>query len=243
MLINGTIIKNVSFRYGNRNLVLENVSIDIPKGKKVAIIGESGCGKTTLAKLLLSFYHPEKGSISVDGIEINQFSRKSICEKVSYIPQNIFLYSDSIYNNIRMGNNSITNEDIEKACRICNAEGFIKKLPFGYDTLLDENGNNLSGGQKQRLAIARAIARKPDVVIFDEATSNLDASTEESIWKAIEDTQGIATYVIIAHRLRTIKNCDIIYVLENGKVIEHGSHDKLIKKDGLYASYWKKQSQ
>ena len=236
-------IKNVSFRYGNRNLVLANVSIEIPKGRKVAIIGESGCGKTTLAKLLLSFYNPEKGSISVGGIEIKQFSRKSICEKVSYIPQNIFLYSDTIYNNIRMGNNSITNDDIENACRICNAESFIKKLPFGYDTLLDENGNNLSGGQKQRLAIARAIVRKPDVVIFDEATSNLDASTEESIWKAIEDIQGNTTYVIIAHRLRTIKNCDEIYVLENGKVIEHGSHDKLIKKDGLYASYWKKQSQ
>lgn len=236
-------IKNVSFRYGNRELVLENVNIDIPHGRKVAIIGESGCGKTTLAKLLLSFYNPEKGSISVGGKEINQFSHKSICEKVSYIPQNIFLYSDSIYNNIRMGNDNITNEDIENACHICNADEFIKKLPFGYDTLLDENGNNLSGGQKQRLAIARAIVRKPDVVIFDEATSNLDASTEESIWKAIEDTQGNTTYIIIAHRLRTVKNCDDIYVLENGKVIEHGSHDKLIKRDGLYASYWKKQSQ
>lgn len=236
-------IKNVSFRYGNRDLVLDDISINIPHGGKVAIIGESGCGKTTLAKLLLSFYSPERGSISVGGKEINQFCHKSICEKVSYIPQNIFFYSDSIYNNIRMGNDDITNEDIEKACLICNADDFIKKLPFGYNTLLNENGNNLSGGQKQRLAIARAIVRKPDVVIFDEATSNLDASTEESIWNAIEDTQGDTTYIIIAHRLRTVRNCDVIYVLENGKVIEHGSHNKLIKKDGLYTSYWKKQNQ
>ena len=109
--------------------------------------------------------------------------------------------------------------------------------------MLDENGNNLSGGQKQRLAIARAIVRKPDIVIFDEATSNLDASTEEIIWKAIGDTQGDTTYIIIAHRIRTIRNCDDIYVLENGRVIEHGSHDKLIKKGGLYTSYWEKQNQ
>ena len=236
-------IKNVSFRYGNRNLVLDDVSINIPHGRKVAIIGESGCGKTTIAKLILSFYSPEKGCISVGGKELNQFSHKVICEKVSYISQDIFFYSDSIYNNIRMGNDDITNEDIEKACLICNADDFIKNLPFGYNTLLDENGNNLSGGQKQRLAIARAIVRKPDIVIFDEATSNLDASTEEIIWKAIGDTQGDTTYIIIAHRIRTIRNCDDIYVLENGRVIEHGSHDKLIKKGGLYTSYWEKQNQ
>lgn len=235
-------IENVSFRYGNRDLVLRDVSMDFPHGSKIAIVGESGCGKTTLAKLLLSFYTPENGYISVGGKNISQFSSKSVCERVSYISQNIFLYSDTIYNNIRMGNNDISDEEIENICRLCNADSFINKLPFGYNTILEENGSNLSGGQKQRLAIARALIRKPDIVIFDEATSNLDAVTEDTIWKAIEETQGKTTYIIIAHRLRTIRNCDDIYVLDSGKVIEHGNHEKLIIKGGVYASYWKKEA-
>ena len=141
-----------------------------------------------------------------------------------------------------MGNNDISDEEIENICRLCNADSFINKLPFGYNTILEENGSNLSGGQKQRLAIARALIRKPDIVIFDEATSNLDAVTEDTIWKAIEETQGKTTYIIIAHRLRTIRNCDDIYVLDSGKVIEHGNHEKLIIKGGVYASYWKKEA-
>lgn len=140
-----------------------------------------------------------------------------------------------------MGEKSITDEQIQEVCQLCFADQFIQELPFGYDTMLEENGNNLSGGQKQRLAIARALLRKPDILIMDEATSNLDSITEESIRKIIDELSKNMTVIIIAHRLRTIRSCDYIYVMENGEVKEEGSHEELLKRNGMYADYWNSQ--
>ena len=227
-------VKNVDFRYGNRNLVLQDVNMTFRKGKKIAIVGESGCGKTTLAKLLLMFYRPESGKILVGGRELSEYSTASIREHMAYISQDIFLFSDTIYNNLRVGDERITDEEIEKMCERLGMNTFIEQLPMGYNTMLEENGNNLSGGQKQRLAIVRALLRKPDVLIMDEATSNLDTVTENQIKKVLEDFSEDMTWIIIAHRLHTIKSCDIIYVMDKGGVIESGTHQSLLSQGGRY---------
>lgn len=231
-------INHVSFRYGNRNLVLKDITLNIPQGQKIALVGESGCGKTTLAKLLMSFYQPEQGEITIGGKNIADCSPESIRKRIAYISQDIFLFSDTIYNNLRMGDESISNERIQEVCRMCQADPFIQNLPMKYETMLDENGNNLSGGQKQRLAIARAMLRNPDILIMDEATSNLDTITEEGIKKTMDQICENMTCIIIAHRLKTIKNCDYIYVMDKGKIVEKGTHEELIKKVGIYSQYW-----
>lgn len=230
-------IENINFRYGNRDLVLKDVSMCFPKNKKIAIVGESGCGKTTLAKLLLSFYKPESGNIMIDGTDISEYGVSLIRKHIAYVSQDIFLFSDTIYNNLKYGNTDVTEEEIKKMCRICKAEEFIEKLPLKYDTVIEENGNNLSGGQKQRLAIVRALLKKPDILILDEATSNLDTITEESISRAIENFSDKMTCIIIAHRMNTIKNCDYIYVMDKGRVIEQGTHKALLDKNGMYKKY------
>lgn len=231
--------KNVNFRYGNRQLVLKNIDLHIKKGTTVAIVGESGCGKTTIAKLLMAFYNYESGGITIDGKSITKYSPNLIREKIAYISQDIFLFSDTIYNNLRMNNKNITNEEIEKICCLCHADQFIRKLPYKYETVLEENGDNLSAGQKQRLAIARALLHNPDILIMDEATSNLDIITEESIKKIISNFSNNITCIIIAHRLNTICQCDYIYVMENGEIKEKGTHECLLKKNGLYTKYYK----
>lgn len=231
------IIDDVDFRYGNRALVLDDLSMKFKKGKKTAIVGESGCGKTTITKLLMSFYEPEKGSITINGKSIYNYSPNSIRDRIAYVSQNIFLFSDTIYNNLRMGNEDISDDQIEAVCKLCCADEFINKLPMGYETIIEENGNNLSGGQKQRLAIARALLKKPDIYIMDEATSNLDTITEKSIKEIIEKLLSDKTCIIITHRLNTIKKCDYIYVIKDGKTVEEGTHDSLIAKKGEYESY------
>jgi ATP-binding cassette subfamily B protein len=231
-------VNHVSFRYCNRQLVLDDISLNIPQGQKIALVGESGCGKTTLAKLLMSFYQPEQGEITIGGRNIANCSLESLRKHIAYISQDIFLFSDTIYNNLRMGDESISNERIQEVCRMCHADEFIENLPMKYDTMLDENGNNLSGGQKQRLAIARAMLRKPNLLIMDEATSNLDTITEKGIKKTMDEICENMTCIIIAHRLKTIKNCDYIYVMDKGKIAEEGTHEELIKKAGIYSRYW-----
>ena len=230
-------VKNIDFRYGYRELVLKNVSMSFKYGSKTAIVGETGCGKTTLIKLLMSFDKPESGSITIGEKDLSNYSPDSIRNRISYISQDIFLFSDSIYNNLRMGNDNITNEDIESICQQCEIDDFIQSLPMGYNTVLEENGNNLSGGQKQRLAIARALLRKPDLLIMDEATSNLDTVTENSIKAMIDNFSENMTCIIIAHRLNTIKNCDYIFVMDKGQVAEEGTHEELLKRNGLYSKY------
>jgi ATP-binding cassette subfamily B protein len=227
--------RNVDFRYGNRGLTLAGIDFSIKRGEKIAIVGESGSGKTTLAKLLLRFYSSEKGNILLDGVDINNFDISSLRKSIGYVDQNVFLFSDTIENNLKLGNADISNEDMEFVCKLCNADEFISSLPLGYQTPLDENGANLSGGQRQRLAIARALLKKPQLLILDEATSHLDMTTEAAIKKAIFDPTLNLTCIIIAHRMATVKNCDRIYVMDKGRIVESGTHDELKRKGGKYS--------
>lgn len=240
--INGDIeINNVTFRYGNRKPVLKNISFKIPKGKKVALVGESGSGKSTIAKLLLKYYEPENGEILLDGIDINEYDNESVRRIISYVPQTIELFSKSIYDNIRISKMNSTLEEVKQAAKESEAHDFIKKLPMQYHTYLQEAGNGLSGGEKQRIALARAFLKKSDFYILDESTSNLDFATENIIFNMIYNKFKNKSMLIIAHRLATIKNCDLILVLDKGEIVEQGTHDELIKKDGRYNRLWNMQ--
>jgi len=220
--INNIEIKNIDFTYGNRRPVLEDINIKIPKGKKIAVIGESGCGKTTIAKLLLSFYDATNGMIEIDGKNISDIPKSVIRNRIAYISQNTFMFSDSILNNIILENDSINENDFENICEKCSIDEFVNKMPLGYLTNLEENGTNISGGQRQRIAIARALLKRPDVLIMDEATSNLDIATEREIIETVYNTDYDLTCVIIAHRLETIINCDYVYVMREGKIVKSG---------------------
>ena len=230
-------LQNVSFQVdaeGAEKEIVRDISLMIPDRKLIVVTGPNGGGKTTLAKLLMQFYNPEKGSITVGGKNLADFSPESVRNRISYISQDIFLFSDTILNNLRIGSSDITDEEIVEMCKRGGANDFIENLPMGYKTVLEENGNNLSGGQKQRLAIARALLKKPDILIMDEATSNLDTVTEQSIKNLIDSLSEQITCIIIAHRLTTIKSCDYMYVMDKGTVAEEGTHIELLKKNGIY---------
>ncbi|QNU67764.1 peptidase domain-containing ABC transporter [Ruminiclostridium herbifermentans] len=233
--------QNVDFRYGTRAMVLNNINLTIKYGEKIAFVGESGSGKTTLVKLLMNLYPWEKGEITIKGYNVKDINYDVLREKIAYISQDIFMFSGTIRENLCLGNKNLEMEEIIEACKMAQAHDFINKFPLRYETNLEENGANLSGGQKQRLAIARAILKKPDIFIMDEATSNLDSIAEKAIEKTIETVCKGVTTIIIAHRLSTIKRCDRIYVMEEGKIIEIGSHFELMSKGGRYYELWKEQ--
>lgn len=241
--ISGNIeFRNVNFRYGKRRLVLSDINLSIKKGEKVAFVGESGSGKTTLSKLLLHLYVPEKGEILLDNININDIQIEKIRDGISYISQDTFLFSGSILDNLTLGVDNTSMEEIIEASKISKAYDFINELPLRYETRLEENGTNLSGGQRQRLAITRALLKKTDVLILDEATSNLDSITEKYIQNTLSNICGDKTVIYIAHRLSTIKNCDKIFVLDNGKIIETGNHNELMRLGGMYSKLVLQQS-
>lgn len=235
-------IKNLDFRYGTRRIVLEDINLTIKKGQKVAFVGESGSGKTTLSKLLLNLYGAEKGEIIINGNNIKDIQLECLREKIAYIPQETFLFSGTIFENLTLGMDDATMDDIIDASKMAQAHEFINDLPLRYETMLEENGANLSGGQRQRLAIARAMLKKPDILILDEATSNLDSITERALDKTINEFSKDMTTIFIAHRLSTIKNCDVIFVMEKGKIIERGTHRELTDMGGKYAQLVKQQS-
>lgn len=234
-------ISNLDFRYGTRELVLKDINLEICRGEKIAFVGESGSGKTTLANLLVRLYEQEKGSIKLDSIDIREFSIKQIRDNISYISQNTFLFSGTIRENLLFGNSDVSDDDISQVCKICELEEYINSLPLKFNTRIEENGKNLSGGQKQRLAIARALLKKPEILIMDEVTSNLDYVTERSIEKTINNFSKNMTTIIIAHRLSTIKDCDKILVLRNGQIVETGNHRDLLNQRGYYYQLWNGQ--
>ncbi|MDC0800704.1 peptidase domain-containing ABC transporter [Clostridium paraputrificum] len=235
-------IKNINFRYGTRQLVLKNISMHIKPGEKVALVGESGSGKTTIAKLIMNFYDVEEGEILLNSYNIKDINKEALRDKISYISQESFFFSGTIRENLEFANSEATYEDIIDACKKAQIHDFINSSPTRYNTLLEEKGANLSGGQRQRLAIARALLKKPEILIMDEATSNLDTITEKAIENTIEDCTKDVTTIIIAHRLSTIMRCDRIYVMDKGEIIEEGTHYELLKEQGYYYRLWTGQT-
>lgn len=241
--LNGEIkLKNVNFRYGTRYLTLKNINMEIGAGDKVALVGESGSGKTTIAKLLMNFYVCEDGEILINDYNIQDINRETLREKVSYISQEPFFFSGTIMDNLQFANNDASYEDIIEVCKKAQIHEFINSLPLRYDSLLEENASNISGGQRQRLAIARALLCRPDILIMDEATSNLDSITEKAIERTIEENSCDITTIIIAHRLSTIMRCNKIFVMDKGQIIESGNHEVLIKQKGRYFDLWHEQA-
>lgn len=234
-------VKKVTFRYGNRKPVLKEISFTIPKGKKVALVGASGSGKSTIAKLLLKYYEPEAGEILIDGVDINEYSNDSLRRAISYVPQSIELFSKSIYDNIRVSKMNSTLDEVKEAAKAADAHDFIRKLPMQYYTYLEEAGNGLSGGEKQRIALARAFLKKNEFYILDESTSNLDFATENIIFDMIYNKFRNKSMLIIAHRLATVKNCDEILVIDQGEVVEQGTHEELLRQEGHYFKLWEMQ--
>ena len=234
-------LNHVTFGYGNRKPALDDVSFTIEKGQKVALVGASGSGKSTIAKLLLNYYEPQSGDITIDGMDISEYRNDDIRRAVSYVPQNIELFSKSIYDNIRVTRQSATLDEVREAAKAADAHEFIKRLPMQYYTYLEEAGNGLSGGEKQRIALARAFLKENQFYIMDESTSNLDFATENIIFDMIYNKFRKKTMLIIAHRLATVKNCDKIIVMDKGKIVEQGTHKELLEKKGQYYRLWEMQ--
>ena len=238
--LNGDIeIENVTFRYGSRQPVLKNVSLTVKQGEKVAIVGESGGGKTTLAKLILGLWTPEEGNIRINGFNIEEVNKKLLRRDIAYVPQNVELFSGTIEENIKLGKRDATYEEIKTACKKAGCADFIEKLPAKYSTYLEEAGANLSGGERQRLALARALIKKPKILILDEATSNLDFISEAQIYETLNNLD--CTTIIVAHRLSTIRKSDKIYVVDKNEIAEAGTFNELINKDGIFHKIWNSQ--
>ncbi len=233
--------RNVSFFYEEGKTVLSNVSMRFEYGKITALVGESGSGKTTIGNLLLRLWQPQKGNIYIDDKEITDFSVRSIREKISIVSQNVVLFDDTILNNIRLQNSSISEDEVWRMCKTCGIYEFIKELPEGLETMVGERGVKLSGGQKQRIEIARALLKDTPIIIFDEATSALDNNTENIIQNAINEIKDNHVVIVIAHRLSTIQGADKIYVIQDGIIIEEGRHEQLIEKNGKYAALYNKE--
>ena len=229
------VVDHVSFGYKPGQLALEDVTLEAKPGQMIAFVGPSGAGKSTIANLLPRFYEINSGSISIDGHDIRDVTIKSLREQIGIVPQETMLFSTTVRENIRYGRLDATDEEVEEAARAANADGFIRDLPQGYDTPIGERGLNLSGGQRQRMAIARAILKNPRILILDEATSALDTESEKVVQAALDKLMVGRTSFVIAHRLSTILNADQIYVIDNGRIKERGTHDELLAKDGLYS--------
>jgi ATP-binding cassette subfamily B protein len=233
---------NLTFAYPDRDPVLHNVSIDVPAGGTVAIVGSTGSGKSTLVRLLLRLFDAQQGHITVDGVDHKEWAVGDLRRAIGLVSQNVFLFSGTVRENIRYGSFDASDEDVERAAASAEATEFINALPQRYDTVIGERGVKLSGGQRQRLSIARALLKNPPILVLDEATSSVDNETEAAIQRSLERVTADRTTVIIAHRLSTIRNADSIIVLEHGQVVELGRHDALTAQGGVYAGLWAVQT-
>ncbi|MEK9644227.1 MAG: ABC transporter ATP-binding protein/permease [Alphaproteobacteria bacterium] len=233
--------ENVSFAYDPRRPVLKNISFEVPAGRKVALVGPSGGGKTTVGRLLFRFYDPQEGRVLIDGQDIRRATQESVRAAIGVVPQDTVLFNESIRENLQFGDPDADRPMIEEAARLAQIHDFIAALPDGYASIVGERGLKLSGGERQRVAIARAVLKKPRIFLFDEATSALDSHTEQAIQKSLTEVSRGSTTMVIAHRLSTIVDADLILFVENGEIVERGSHLQLLAMAGKYAELWTRQ--
>lgn len=234
-------IENVSFSYTKEKPLIRNFSLDVKSGSKVAIVGPTGCGKTTFINLLMRFYETDSGKISIDGVDIKSLSRDNLRRQFGMVLQESWLFCGTIMENLRYGNENATDEEIISAAKAAYAHSFIRRMPDGYNTVISEGGGNLSQGQKQLLCIARAMLTNPAILILDEATSSIDTLTEIRVQKAFAKMMKGKTSFVVAHRLSTIKESDVILVMKDGNIIEQGNHEELLKKGGFYSTLYNSQ--
>ena len=232
---------NVKFGYDEKRVILKGITFKVPNGKKVAIVGPTGAGKSTISRLLFRFYDPTRGEIKINNEDLKNINQESLRQKIGVVPQDTVLFNDTIYYNIAYGNPLASREDIINAAKVADIHNFIESIPDQYETLVGERGLKLSGGEKQRVAIARTILKNPSLFFFDEATSALDSSTEKEIQENLEKISKGKTTLIIAHRLSTAADADNIIVLDKGEIVEEGTHDELLKLGKMYLEMWEKQ--
>ena len=230
---NSISLQNINFKYEDE-IVLKDFSLDIKKGQTVALVGQSGSGKSTIANLLTRFYDVNEGTIAIDEIEIKDINLQSLRELMGLVTQDSILFNDTIKANIALGKQDATDDEIIEALKIANAFEFVQDLPLGIHTNIGDSGNKLSGGQKQRLSIARAVLKNPPIMILDEATSALDTESEKFVQIALENMMQNRTSIVIAHRLSTIQKADKIVVMQKGQIVEQGTHEELIARQGMY---------
>ena len=234
--------ENVSFSYTKGQTIIENISCYLKKNSLTAIVGPSGGGKSTILKLIARFWDVDEGNIKIGGMPLNEIHQDNWLEQISMVLQDVYLFHESIRENIIFGNENADEEDMIRAAKLAGCHDFIEKLPQRYETIVGEGGATLSGGEKQRISIARAILKNAPILLLDEPTSSLDAKNEVSVQKAISNLVKNKTVVMIAHRLKTIKNADHIIVLDQGRIAEEGNHEELLKKKGLYQKLWNLQN-
>lgn len=239
--INSLKFEKVNFEYQKDQLIFKNLTLDIQAGENIAFVGNSGAGKTTITNLLFRFYNPQAGSIKINDIDISSLKIKSLRQALGVCSQDTLLFNTTIKENLQYGNLKATEQEIIEACQLSHIHNFIETLPEKYETIVGERGIKLSGGQKQRLAIARAILKNPQILILDEATSHLDSESENIIQESLKKVAEGRTTIIIAHRLSTVVNCDRIFVLNQGEIVESGKHQELLKNQGIYHKLWYEQ--
>ena len=232
----GISLEHISFGYGNRRVIYD-ISMEIPEHTTCAIVGPSGSGKTTLCNLIARFWDVQEGTVRIGGKDVRDYTADSVLEYISMVFQNVYLFHDSVENNIRFGRPEATHEQVVEAAKRACCHDFILSLPDGYDTIIGEGGSTLSGGEKQRISIARAILKDAPIIILDEATSSVDPENEQALLSAIQELTKNKTLISIAHRLSTVRNADQIVVIDHGKIVQRGRHAELLQEDGIYRKF------